>query len=272
MSKFVNHVLKNGDEKITSLFGSREFYMNDKLVKDYHNGLDLIDRTNKYDYIIAFNDGIVADLRDSIKGFDEKNGAGNYVEIKHDEKYSTRYHHIAYGTIRVRVGDFVKKGDVIGYIGGTGYVTGAHVHFAVKENGKYVNPLPFLESNIEDNSPSKKYLGVPTIRDESKDQIEIKIDNLRIRDEPNGNVLGYVNPGIYNFFDIKNSDSYDWYKIDDNMWIAYDSNWGIVYSKKNNTIIDDNEKYNLIYECTHDDIYAIKLYEGENLYINKKEN
>ncbi len=268
MNNFIHHVLKKGDEKITSLFGNREFYMNDKLVKDYHNGLDLIDRTSKYDYIIAYDDGIVIEIRDNIKGFDEKNGAGNYVEIKHDDKYSTRYHHIAYGTIRVRVGDIVQKGDIIGYIGETGYVTGAHIHFCIKENGKYVNPLPFLE---EENTIFKKKLGEPISRDEFNNQIEVKINNLRVRDNPNGNILGYINPGIYNFLETKKVGEYNWYKINDNMWIAYDDSWVIIYNKKE-IIVEDkvkNDEYKLIYECTRDDTYAIKLYAGEKIYIKK---
>lgn len=271
MSRFTNHVLKKCDEKITSLFGSREFNMNGKLVKDYHNGIDLIDRTSKYDYIIAYADGVIVDIRDNIKGFDEKNGAGNYVEIKHDDKYSTRYHHIAYGTIRVRIGDIVKKGDIIGYIGGTGYVTGSHLHFAIKENEKYVNPLSFLEEKTDENVVEKKYLGEPISRNELNNQIEIKIDNLRVRDNPNGNILGYIKPGIYNFLEIKKLEEYTWYKINSNMWIAYDDSWGVIYNKKDIIVEDEvkTDEYELIYECVRDDTYAIKLYAGEKIYIKK---
>lgn len=263
MSEFINHVLKNKNEKITSLFGPREFYLNNKLINDHHNGIDLIDKTSKYDYIIAYDDGVVVDIRDTIKSFDEKNAAGNYIEIKHDEDLSTRYHHIAYGTIRVRVGDIVKKGDILGYIGGTGYVTGAHLHFAIKKNGQFVNPINYLNNSL------KKYLGEPVDRNELNDQIEVIIDNLRVRDNPNGSILGYIKPGIYDFFDMKNDNGYDWYKIDNNKWIAYREDWANIYKKNVKEPVSEKDQYEFIYECLSDNIYALKLYKGEKLYVKK---
>ena len=52
---------------------------------------------------------------------------------------------MAYGTVMVKEGDRVKKGDILGYTGATGWVTGTHVHFEIKENGVNQDPLPYLE-------------------------------------------------------------------------------------------------------------------------------
>ncbi|MBP5579952.1 MAG: peptidoglycan DD-metalloendopeptidase family protein [Ruminococcus sp.] len=69
-------------------------------------------------------------------------GYGNYVVISHDGTYSTVYAHLKNAC--VSVGDYVEQGQVIGYIGTTGWSTGAHLHFEVRENGVRVNPSLFV--------------------------------------------------------------------------------------------------------------------------------
>jgi len=70
-----------------------------------------------------------------------KGGYGNLVEIKHTENYSTRYAHLDSFYPRIRVGKKVKQSDRIGYVGGTGTVTGDHLHYEFRVNGKHTNPL-----------------------------------------------------------------------------------------------------------------------------------
>ena len=158
MPNIINHVLKNQNEKITSNYGNRSFYMQDRLVSDFHKGIDLIDKNEKNDHIIAFEDGIVIETRDSVEGYDATKSAGNYVYIKHDNNYTTRYLHMKLGSVRVKKGDKVKKGSIIGYTGATGDVTGTHVHFEIRNNNIAEDPLPYLEGRNK-IIKTKIYLG-----------------------------------------------------------------------------------------------------------------
>ena len=68
------------------------------------------------------------------------------------------YYHMQKGFVKVKVGDSVTKGQVIGYMGLTGYSTGAHLHFGVYSNlTTHVDPLPYLkgEKNFELTTKSK---------------------------------------------------------------------------------------------------------------------
>lgn len=69
-------------------------------------------------------------------------GAGNYVVIRHNSVYSTVYMHFSSFGI-YNVGDRVNQGDIIGYVGSTGWSTGPHLHYEVHENGKKIDPLSF---------------------------------------------------------------------------------------------------------------------------------
>lgn len=291
MPNIINHVLKNQNEKITSNYGNRSFYMQDRLVSDFHKGIDLIDKNEKNDHIIAFEDGVVIETRDSVEGYDATKSAGNYVYIKHDNNYTTRYLHMKLGSVRVKKGDKVKKGSIIGYTGATGYVTGTHVHFEIRNNNIAEDPLPYLEGTNK-IIKTKIYLGTKVTKDTTKDQIMIKenITDLRVRESPNGKILGYINPGIYNIISKDTKDGYDWYQIDTDYYVAYDPKWATIYLKENSLNIDlekqieilkqkveqltkENESLKeegkLIYTATQNDIYAIKLYQGEKLYLKK---
>jgi hypothetical protein len=139
-----NNVLKNKDEKVTSDYGDRTITVNGETRSGFHEGIDLVSNKTKTDYIIAFEDGVVAATRDSISGYSEKYSAGNYVYIDHGDGYITRYAHMKKGSVSVKKNQEVKKGDVIGYVGKTGYATGNHLHFAIYKDEKSQNPKPYL--------------------------------------------------------------------------------------------------------------------------------
>lgn len=128
-------VLKNGYEYMTSGYGNRTYKMNGKTVSDFHQGIDLISSKYGTDYIVAFADGVV-----SYAGLN--GGYGNVVYIDHGNGYQTRYAHQKY--LNVKVGQTVKKGDILGYMGTTGNSTGNHVHFEVRLNGNTLNPYDYV--------------------------------------------------------------------------------------------------------------------------------
>lgn len=66
---------------------------------------------------------------------------GNYVRIRHANGYKTAYAHMSRYGRGIKQGKRVKQGQVIGYVGATGRVTGAHLHYEVLKNGSKVNPL-----------------------------------------------------------------------------------------------------------------------------------
>ncbi len=83
--------------------------------------------------IISIGDGTVA-----YTGW--KGGYGNRIEIRHNEKYGSQYSHMSRYVKGLDVGDRVTQGQVVGYVGSTGFSTGNHVHFSMTEYGTYVDP------------------------------------------------------------------------------------------------------------------------------------
>lgn len=100
-----------------------------------HNGIDIPAPTNTPVY--AGRAGVV-----TICQYSES--AGNYVEIKHGNGLVTQYMHMNSFKTGMKVGKRVKRGQVIGYVGSTGWSTGPHLHFGVKINsGYYADPLEY---------------------------------------------------------------------------------------------------------------------------------
>ena len=69
---------------------------------------------------------------------------GLYIAIEHGGALETRYGHLS--RVNVAAGQFVHKGDVIGYVGTTGRSTGPHLHYEVRVEGVAVNPIPYLQA------------------------------------------------------------------------------------------------------------------------------
>jgi murein DD-endopeptidase MepM/ murein hydrolase activator NlpD len=116
---------------ITSSFGRRA----DPIVggSQFHKGIDF--EADVGDPVLAVADGVVSYSA-------ARAGYGNVIEIDHGNGYVTRYAHNS--RLVRRVGELIRAGQEIAKAGSTGRSTGAHVHFEVWENGRYVNPRKFL--------------------------------------------------------------------------------------------------------------------------------
>lgn len=99
--------------------------------------------------IMAVGDGTV-----TFAGWNSQ-GYGNYVSIRHNDVYSTGYAHMSSFAKGIRSGAGVKQGQIIGYVGSTGWSTGPHLHYEIKKYGKLVNPLE-IELPPGDPVPEEK--------------------------------------------------------------------------------------------------------------------
>lgn len=101
--------------------------------RDFHPGLDI--SADKGDPVYATADGKVTNAAAS-------GNYGNLVVIDHGYGLETRYGHLS--AFKVKQGQPVKRGDLIGLVGATGRATGAHLHYEVRANGRILNPLQLL--------------------------------------------------------------------------------------------------------------------------------
>ena len=119
--------------RITSRFGLRRNPFDQRGIEG-HEGLDLA--TLPGTPVYAGADGVVT--KSGVQG-----GYGNLVEIQHKYEFKTRYGHLQGFAAQIYPGARVKQGQVIGYVGATGRVTGYHLHYEVLIGGGRVDPEPF---------------------------------------------------------------------------------------------------------------------------------
>lgn len=119
------------NSKITSNFGTARVFNGS--LKSYHSGTDFRARTPIP--IRASNDGIVRIARNRYY-------SGNSVVIDHGGGIYSQYYH--FSKINVKVGDRVKKGDILGLSGASGRVNGPHLHFGFVINSNQVNAINFI--------------------------------------------------------------------------------------------------------------------------------
>lgn len=99
--------------------------------------------------VMSIGDGVVV-----YKGY--KTQEGNMVKIKHNSVYTSAYLHLSKYAKNLKVGDRVSQGQVIGYVGSTGYSTGPHLDFRIWKNGTPINPLKMDSPPAEPISEDKK--------------------------------------------------------------------------------------------------------------------
>ena len=120
--------------RITSRFGWRRDPFTGK--RAFHSGLDF--RASYKQPVFATANGKVV-----YAGWGK--GYGKMVKIRHKYGYTTLYAHLFH--IKVRSGQWVKAGQIIGYAGSTGRSTGVHLHYEIRRYGRLINPIKFLYLN-----------------------------------------------------------------------------------------------------------------------------
>ena len=129
--------------KITYPFGKREILGQ----TEHHTGVDLVAVAENggalSDWVCAFDAGEVIEA-----GFNSR--SGYYCRIKHDETLATLYCHFKKDTLKVKKGDRVERGDILGYMGSTGRSTGAHLHLGVALFGEWVDPEQYFDKDLSE--------------------------------------------------------------------------------------------------------------------------
>lgn len=107
-------------------------------VRKFHAGMDFTAKSGTPIY--ATGDGVVEKADNTASGY------GNHIVIRHGFGYETLYAHLS--KYKVRRGQKVQRGDVIGFVGSTGRSEAPHLHYEVHKNGEVVNPLNYYYGNI----------------------------------------------------------------------------------------------------------------------------
>lgn len=121
-----------GNFKINSGFGKRMHPFLKK--RKFHSGIDF--KAPIGTPVLATADGEVVVSKTN------KNGYGKHIIIQHDEEFKTLYSHLS--KLKVKVGEKIKKGDVIGLVGNTGTSVASHLHYEVIKDGKKVDPEKYF--------------------------------------------------------------------------------------------------------------------------------
>ena len=134
-----------GYSYVSSPFGYRRLFFNGHDYSGMHYAIDIPAPAGTP--IVASSDGVVV-----LAGW-VTTGGGLKIAIDHGSSISTNYNHLS--SIAVSVGQSVKKGDVIGYVGMTGTASGNHLDFKIIRNGEALDPQLYV---TPDNSPAEKSL------------------------------------------------------------------------------------------------------------------
>lgn len=145
------------DYLITSPFGMRTL----RGVTKMHNGIDLVAKTKDgsgaVDAIMAHTGGTV-----TASGYDAS--AGYLLKVQTAPNVAMVYYHLREQS-KFKVGDTVKTGEVIGFMGATGNVTGAHLHFGIQVTGAWVDPAPYLDKDYGTvEKPRPTVSGLPVLK------------------------------------------------------------------------------------------------------------
>lgn len=227
----MSRILKDKTNQITQKYGNG------------HTGIDIVGKEGLPE-IIAHSDGVVYAIQDGQDNNIKATGVksyGNYVQIKHPNNMYTLYAHLE-KKLKVKLGQQVKRGQVLGKEGNSGCSYGTHLHFEVRNKDNYViDPTPYIDADL----PNLPTLPEPQERDENTYQVEVLIKDLRARagfglDKA---ILGFTKKGIYNIYNKATKDNLVWLKIceDRDIWVAYSEEWAKLYDYKDYKELYENE-------------------------------
>lgn len=210
---------------ISSPYGYRKSPINGK--DEFHEGVDY-SANGKSIPIYALDDGEVL-----AEGYDNTGAIICYVRYPKLDDYVGLYYHLA-NTI-INKGDKVNKNTKIGMMGATGNVTGIHLHFNWFKYSDYNKG--FYQRKYEDFDKyvfpeNRVKITEPVERDETKPQLKVLADSLRVRTghSTNDSAIGFVEKdAIYNDLEVFKDNTYTWHKIDEKQWIADNGEWLEVY-------------------------------------------
>ena len=123
----IGSLLRPVPGRVTSGFGRRR-----------HPVLGYVRMHNGIDFSASYGTPIRAASDGRVTYSGRNGGAGKFVKIKHDNSLSTGYAHMS--RIAVNRGKYVRRGQIIGYVGSTGLSTGPHLHYILYRNGRPINP------------------------------------------------------------------------------------------------------------------------------------
>ena len=124
-------------KRISSRYGYRTHPTTKKI--SFHPAVDL--PAKKGTPVYAPASGVVVYAK-------RKGEYGKFLLLTHSFGFKTAYAHLS--RFAVKSGDYVSKGDLIGYVGSTGRSTGAHLHYEVRYLDKWLNPKPFMSLELDD--------------------------------------------------------------------------------------------------------------------------
>jgi hypothetical protein len=148
--------------KVTSKFGWREHPI--KKTKKHHNGVDIWQGKEPTPLVACFDGKVIA-----VSTSTDPNGAGNKVVVQstvNGKKITWTYFHMVKGSIKVKVGQVIKSGDVVGKMGDTGFATGKHLHWEIwsghrtaqpniNNGGKgFYDPMKFMAEVLQPAQPA----------------------------------------------------------------------------------------------------------------------
>ena len=121
--------------RVSSSFTKRRWH---PILKRYRAHLGI-------DYAAPSGTPIVAAGSGKIVSIGRSRGYGKVIKVRHSDGYMTLYAHMKSFRKGMKRGKYVKKGQVIGYVGSTGLSTGPHLHFGLYKNGRAINPASVVQ-------------------------------------------------------------------------------------------------------------------------------